>query len=370
MAYKGYWIYQLNKKEHTLSFKKFCNDGKENTLMDDCGLLSEYFKPSYLIHSGMAQTLYSGVKRAKTPEYFEELFELPDGGQIKLQSIVHPSESKGVIAVIPGVSGDGHGSYVINTVNKALENGYSAYVINHRGCWDTPLLTPITYHGGSSFDTKAAVKYIKSKHPNQPIYGVSYSLGSNILGNYLGEEGEDSLLSGAVCIGSPFKTYEASTTSENALFGGISWYLAYKAKNILHKHKEMFPQFEKEHQIDIPELIKTIKGFRDFDDKITSKVFGYTGAVDYYTKCSVIPKMKNIKTKTLFISSLDDPFFGPDVIPYEEFKKNENIYLIASPGGGHIGFYDSVLSNEQWHNKPVMKFFDYLNATDRFTVSI
>mmetsp|Transcript_11709 Transcript_11709/g.10339 ORF Transcript_11709/g.10339 Transcript_11709/m.10339 type:complete len:135 (-) Transcript_11709:39-443(-) len=128
----------------------------------------------------------------------------------------------------------------------------------------------------------------------------------------------------------------------------------------------MFPLFLKEHQLDLPELFKSVKKFKDFDDKITSRMFGYTGAIDYFTKCSVVPKLKNIRTKTLFISSLDDPFFGPEVIPDEEFEQNENIYLMATPGGGHVGFYSSIFSKKQWHNTPTFKFFNYLNTADKY----
>ena len=79
--------------------------------------------------------------------------------------------------------------------------------------------------------------------------------------------------------------------------------------------------------------------------------------------------MKNVRTKTLFISALDDPFFGPEVIPHSEFENNENLYLIATSGGGHVGFLDSIFTVEQWHNKPIMKFFNYLNTVDHLKLA-
>ena len=65
--------------------------------------------------------------------------------------------------------------------------------------------------------------------------------------------------------------------------------------------------------------------FKNFDDRVTSRMFGYTGVFDYYKNCSVIHILKDIKVKTLFISAIDDPFFGPDIIPHKEFKENYHI---------------------------------------------
>ena len=109
--------------------------------------------------------------------------------------------------------------------------------------------------------------------------------------------------------------------------------------------------------------------FKDFDDRVTSRMFGYTGVFDYYKNCSVIHILKNIKVKTLFISAIDDPFFGPDIFPHKEFKENDHIYLVATRGGGHIGYYSSIFSSEQWHNRPAFMFFDHLNSFSKIMTS-
>jgi predicted alpha/beta-fold hydrolase len=262
-----------------------CLDGTENTVLFDSGVIHEVFKPSYLVLSGLAQTLYNGVLNSPIPRYEKELIKLPDGGQLALQSIILSQESKGVVIIVPGICGSGDDHYIVNTVNKAIENGYSTYVINHRGLCDTELLTPLTYHGGSHFDTKVAIDYIQLLHPDKPLYGVSYSLGSNVLTNYLGIEGHNSKLSGAVVVSCPFHSLEASHYSEKSCFGMISRWLAYSSKIALRKHDKIFPQFKIVHDMDVEQIIKNITKFKDFDDKITARMFGYSSAMDYYTKC-------------------------------------------------------------------------------------
>lgn len=53
----------------------------------------------------------------------------------------------------------------------------------------------------------------------------------------------------------------------------------------------------------------------------------------------------NIKKPTLFIQAMDDPVCGYESIPTDdEIRKNPNLALIKTAGGGHVGYYTNVLS--------------------------
>lgn len=58
-----------------------------------------------------------------------------------------------------------------------------------------PLTTPRLYSGAASDDLKCAVLYVHSLFPQAKMVGLGFSLGANVLTRYLGEEGEQSLLS-------------------------------------------------------------------------------------------------------------------------------------------------------------------------------
>ena len=49
--------------------------------------------------------------------------------------------------------------------------------------------------------------------------------------------------------------------------------------------------------------------------------------------------MGGIKTKTLFLSSLDDPVIPACCIPTDVPKWNENVIMATLPFGGHANFY-------------------------------
>lgn len=77
-------------------------------------------------------------------------------------------------------------------------------VFNARGCAQSELRTAQLYSAAYTDDFRNALCYIRGKLPGAPLVAVGYSLGSNILVKYLGEEGERTPLIGAASVGNPF----------------------------------------------------------------------------------------------------------------------------------------------------------------------
>ena len=154
-----------------------------------------------------------------------EIVKLRDGGQILLEyvEIDHP---KGIVTIIPGLTSTGDELYVRNTVEEALKNGFSAYVVNHRGS-KIPIITPRTYGGSSYEDYEDALTYIrKYRHPEKPLFGIGFSLGAVVLANYLGNSHENSLLKAAICVCSPIDVMNASDYVETNARGFYSYFLS------------------------------------------------------------------------------------------------------------------------------------------------
>lgn len=88
------------------------------------------------------------------------------------------------------------------------------------------------------------------------------------------------------------------------------------------------------------ELEKVINLSGDFS-KIVAKIAGYKTVRDYFVDASVTPRLKNIKIPTLFLSALDDPFFGQDVIPIDH--TNENVLIAVTKTGGHLCYFTGLI---------------------------
>ena len=102
-----------------------------------------------------------------------------------------------------------------------------------------------------------------------------------------------------------------------------------------------------------PELYDTtglteMKTFTPFDDKYTGPIHGFSGAADYYAKCSSKQFLHTIRTPTLIVQAQDDPFLPASCYPHEEARQNDNIFLEIPRYGGHVGFIDNGSNNRYW----------------------
>lgn len=92
--------------------------------------------------------------------------------------------------------------------------------------------------------------------------------------------------------------------------------------------------------------------------KIVSKVAGYKRMNDYFVDSTVTHRMKNIRVPTYFLCSLDDPFYGPDVIPVN--NQNSKTLIAVTKTGGHLCYFTGLfLPTGQWFVEPMFSFFNY-----------
>jgi len=64
--------------------------------------------------------------------------------------------------------------------------------------------TPRAYCGAETSDLRFAISHVHSRFPDAPLVACGYSLGSNLLVKYLGEEGDKTPLLGAVSCSNPY----------------------------------------------------------------------------------------------------------------------------------------------------------------------
>ncbi len=103
--------------------------------------------------------------------------------------------------------------------------------------------------------------------------------------------------------------------------------------------------------------VKKLSTFWEFDDAYTAPIHGFASAQDYYTKSSSKQFLKHIKTNTLVIHSLDDPFTTPKILPKED-EIPLNIKLEVYPYGGHVGFIEgSFLKPKYWLEERIINYF-------------
>jgi predicted alpha/beta-fold hydrolase len=88
--------------------------------------------------------------------------------------------------------------------------GYDAVAFIARGCGGLALTTPESFTAARTTDLQFAIKHIRALYPNRDVFAIGYSLGAGILLKYLGQNGDNSLLSAAVAV-SPSWNFLIST---------------------------------------------------------------------------------------------------------------------------------------------------------------
>lgn len=102
-----------------------------------------------------------------------------------------------------------------------------------------------------------------------------------------------------------------------------------------------------------------IGSFREFDNRVTSRLNEFDDAEDYYRTASSIYYLKTITKPALVLHAEDDPFMSPEIIPKDK-QMSESLELRVSAHGGHVGFVNEAsLSNASFFlEKTILDYFD------------
>jgi len=319
-------------------------------------LKSSSYKAPFLHLNRHVNTVAHALLRHPRLAYQRERLETTDGDFVDLDfSCVPQPEKKSVLVIIHGLEGNYKSGYVKGMIKAANADGLDGVVLNFRGCSGEDNKRFGSYHSGHTEDVELIVQHLKEYKGYDRIYLVGYSLGANVLLKYLGEREEDNVTA-SVAISAPCNLQDCAIQLEK-------WYnKAYMITFLRSLRKKVkakcaaFPNYP----INRKAALKA-KNFKDFDDEFTAPPHGFKDAVDYWTQSSCTQFLHNIKSPTLLINALDDPFLTPSCFPYEQAKSSEYLFLETPKKGGHVGFVSSLfLGGVYWHEKRVLEFLSEL----------
>jgi predicted alpha/beta-fold hydrolase len=163
-----------------------------------------------------------------------------------------------------------------------------------------------------------------------------------MLAYYLAQQGNDSLLQAAVVVSAPLMLEPCSLRMEQGFSRVYQHYLLGQLKQNATRKLLHYPGTL---PLDLSQLNK-LRRIREFDDVITSRIHGFSDAVDYYRRCSALPLLPQITTPLLIIHAKDDPFMTDAVIP-DLASLPPNIEYQLTECGGHVGFVGGTLKKPQ-----------------------
>ena len=214
---------------------------------------------------------------------FRESIHTPDGGNVALDWMVTDLENDApILFIAPGLTGSSESSYVRHAMIAAAEIGFQPVVMIYRGLVGLKLTTPLGYSAGATSDIHLAVEHVHRLRPRSPMYAIGYSVGSNILVKYLGEQGKATCFRAALSVGNPFHLTKSSETLGSNPF--YSYALCKLLKRYYATHRETFLQLP--HFVENDEAIRNVGHLRDFDRLCTAYLFKFDSVDHYYRESS------------------------------------------------------------------------------------
>ena len=296
-------------------------------------------------------TLFATLSR-RVPEvaYQRERVEMADGDFIDVDwSRVG---SRRLVVVSHGLEGHSRRPYVAGMVRAFNRGGWDAAAWNFRGSSGEVNRTMTFTHSGATDDLAAVVDAALATGRYDTVALVGFSLGGNLTLKYLGERG-DRL---------PEKVRSSVVFSVPCDLEGSAVRMAERVnvvymRSFLSDLKARFAakamQFPGRVTLDGFSKIRT---FKEFDDRYTAPLHGFTGAVDYWTRCSARGFLQGNRRPTLLVNAKDDPFLVESCFPVEAAARSEWLHLEVPERGGHVGFVSIGNDGQYWSEGRALGF--------------
>lgn len=252
--------------------------------------------------------------------------------QVQVMAMRHEPliAARGSIIGLHGLEGSHDSGYLHSLANAGLSAGFRVYRLNMRTCGGTEHLAPTLYHAGLSSDLRALLPKIEP-----PVFVVGYSLGGNVVLKLLGELGAEARalgIAGGVSVSTPLDLMACCLRMQ-------------EPRNFVYSNKfikSLRARYLRRAAV-YPDVFPTagleqVKSVLEFDDRFTSKAFGFGDAANYYRTQSSQGFLQGVQIPTLILHSEDDPLIPASVYRRARIEDNPSLSLEMTRYGGHVGY--------------------------------
>lgn len=298
-------------------------------------IITSEFKPAWWLRNAHWQTLYPTLMRnVKAPVDKMERIELPDGDFIDIAWAINGcAKDAPLVILLHGLGGSIHSTYAAGLMHVFNQQGWRAVLMHFRGASEEPNRLARAYHSGDTGDLDYLLGLLKQREPHTKKAIVGFSLGGNVLLKWLGEKRQQTLVDTAVAVSVPFQLRLVADKISRGFSRVYQKYLLNRMRQTFNNKKKNLGENLPQAFIDIDQC----HCFWTFDEKVTAPLNGFANVHAYYRDSSSLPYLHAIKTPTLIIHAIDDPFMTPDIVPKAK-QLSCDVTMELSKTGGHVGF--------------------------------
>lgn len=310
--------------------------------------VSRAYRAAWWLPGPHSATLWGRVGR-REPHWRlrTERRETPDGDFVELVRLDGPSPEAPRLLLFHGLEGGAHSHYARAMFREAKSRGWAADLLLFRTCGSEPNRLPRSYHSGETTDPRFVIEQLATEFPDAPLGLMGVSLGGNVLCKLLGELGNDTPANvrGAVAMSTPFDLARASRHIGRG-FGVV--YERFFLRSLIPK---ALSKVARHRELASLTAVRRARTLWEFDDQFTAPLHGFRDAADYYARASSLPYLSGIRTPTLLLSAVDDPFLPSDVLDHVRAVATHNDALTVEfpERGGHVGFTAGSLPWNPWY---------------------
>jgi hypothetical protein len=257
------------------------------------------------------------------------------------------------VVLVHGLEGSSRSQYMLGNAARAWAAGWNIIRMNMRNCGGTEDLSPTLYHSGLSGDVAAVMRTLATEKGLEAFALVGYSMGGNLVLKLAGELGDHrpDYLKAVVGV-SPAMDLGVSADALHNLSNRVyEWKFLIGLRRRFRRKAELFPHIYSTAGL---ERIATL---RQFDDQITARYSGFTGADDYYYRASSARVASQISMPTLVVHALDDPCIRMLPSTRADLLGNPRVRLIETAHGGHCAFLAPAAGYDgYWAEKMLLDF--------------
>jgi hypothetical protein len=314
-------------------------------------ILNSAYQPPFLFANPHLQLLQANiVHQVQGVNYFRERITTPDGDFLDLDR--SSSGNRRCAILLHGLEGHSRRQYMLGMAKVFNKRKWDAVSFNFRGCSGQPNTKAHWYHAGLTGDLHCVVTHIIGQKTYDTIAIIGFSVGGNLTLKYLGEQGAliDKCVSCAAAVSVPCDL--AASALQLAQPGN---------RRYMRRFLRMFHEKIRAKLPVMPGMLddagfESIRSFKEYDDRYTAPLNGFTSAEDYWRRASCKPFLDAVAIPTLIINAKDDPFLTPECSPVEEAKRNPRLYLETPDHGSHVGFVAFGNHGEYWHETRIAEW--------------